>query len=97
MTYEKVLKHYKDNYCKHCCSWNKELRHCDDCMVATVIEILEKQIPQKVIWETDHTWGIASKTPICPACDYGLTRMRFIGDGDRVTYCETCGQAIRWE
>lgn len=71
-----------------------------DKAVSMAIKALEKQIPQKVVWETDRTWGIASKTPICPACDHGLTKVLFISDAadgfKRVTYCETCGQAIDW-
>jgi hypothetical protein len=65
------------------------------------IEALQKQMPQKVMWETDYTWGIANKMPVCPSCENGLTKVLFISDaadgGKRVTYCQTCGQAISWE
>lgn len=73
---------------------------CRFAALSMAANILNKQIPQKVVLETDHTWGIANKQPICPACDNGLTRVLFISDAadglKRVTYCEHCGQALDW-
>ena len=59
----------------------------------------ERDIPIKPKETTDRTWGIPHKQAVCPKCDYYLGHVAFLGDykGKRVTYCETCGQAIDWE
>lgn len=61
------------------------------------IRSLEKQNPKKVAFTVDRTWGIESKQPVCPVCDYYLTKTEFFGDGEKITYCEHCGNAIDWE
>jgi hypothetical protein len=60
------------------------------------IEALEKQIPKKVEYGTDNSWGVNKKAPVCPVCDYFLTQTYFIGDGEKITYCDHCGQKIDW-
>ena len=59
----------------------------------------ERDIPIKPKETTDRAWGIPHKQAVCPKCDYYLGHVAFLGDykGKRVTYCETCGQAIDWE
>ena len=59
----------------------------------------ERDIPVKPIETTDKAWGIPNRQAVCPKCDYYLGHVAFLGDykGKRVTYCETCGQAIDWE
>ena len=59
----------------------------------------ERDIPVKPIETTDKAWGIPSRQAVCPKCDYYLGHVAFLGDykGKRITYCETCGQAIDWE
>ena len=59
----------------------------------------ERDIPIKPIETTDTAWGIPNKQAVCPKCDYYLSHISFLGDykGKRITYCETCGQAIDWE
>ena len=59
----------------------------------------ESDIPVKPIETTDKAWGIPSRQAVCPKCDYYLGHVAFLGDykGKRITYCETCGQAIDWE
>ena len=59
----------------------------------------ERDIPVYPIATTDRTWGIASKQPMCPKCGCYLGHVEFLGDGNgkRITYCESCGQAIDWE
>lgn len=59
----------------------------------------ERDIPVKPIETTDKAWGIPKRQAVCPKCDYYLGHVAFLGDykGKRVTYCETCGQAIDWE
>lgn len=59
----------------------------------------ERDIPVKPVEATDTAWGIPHKQAVCPKCDYYLGHIAFLGDykGKRVTYCETCGQAIDWD
>ena len=59
----------------------------------------ERDIPIKPNETTDTAWGIPLRQAVCPKCDYYLGHVSFIGDykGKKVTYCETCGQAIDWE
>lgn len=57
----------------------------------------ERDIPLKPIADFDRSWGIPRRQAVCPKCDYFLGNWSFFGDGKRITYCETCGQAIDWE
>lgn len=59
----------------------------------------ERDKPMKPIETTDRAWGIPKKQAVCPKCEYYLGHVSFLGDykGKRITYCETCGQAIDWE
>lgn len=59
----------------------------------------DRDIPKKPKEIMDSTWGIHKKQAVCPKCDYYLGHVYFLGDykGKRITYCETCGQAIDWE
>ena len=59
----------------------------------------ERDIPIKPIETTDKAWGIPHRQAVCPRCDYYLGHVAFLGDykGKRITYCETCGQAIDWK
>ena len=61
------------------------------------IEALEKQVPKKPNKTVDTSWGIKREVNVCPVCDYYLSEINFIGDGEKVSYCEVCGQAIDWE
>ena len=60
---------------------------------------IERDIPIKPIETHDKAWGIPLKQAVCPKCDCYLGHVAFLGDykGKRITYCETCGQAIDWE
>ncbi len=60
-------------------------------------EALDKQIPKKPNSGVDRTWGTPEKEAVCPVCDYVLGHWEFIGDVEKITYCEHCGQAIDWE
>ena len=84
----------------------REGRWCDDgdCLPVRRLKALpsaqpERDIPVKPIETTDKAWGIPSRQAVCPKCDYYLGHVAFLGDykGRRITYCETCGQAIDWE
>ena len=59
----------------------------------------ERDTPIKPKETTDTAWGIPARQAVCPKCDYYLGHVAFLGDykGKRITYCETCGQAIDWE
>ena len=65
--------------------------------LSVAIEALEKQIPKKPNKTVDTSWGIKREVNVCPVCDYYLSEINFIGDGEKVSYCEVCGQAIDWE
>lgn len=75
----------------------------DKALIKKMLEDLpsaeKRDIPLRPIEITDNTWGIPARQPVCPRCDYYLGRIVFLGDsrGKRITYCETCGQAIDWE
>lgn len=60
---------------------------------------LERDIPVKPIETTDKAWGIPLRQAVCPKCDYYLGHIAFLDcyKGKRITYCETCGQAIDWD
>ena len=94
-----ILKNAEDTVC-HCnVKENAELiAEILDCDVDGKAYRL-RDIPMKPIETTDRAWGIPSKQAVCPKCDYYLGDIAFLGDykGKRVTYCETCGQAIDWE
>ena len=65
------------------------------------IKALEKQIPKKPNKTIDSSWGIQKEAHTCPVCDYYLTEVHFIASqkiesNKKITYCETCGQAIDW-
>ena len=59
----------------------------------------ERDIPMQPNETIDSSWGIRKKQAICPKCNYYLNRIYFLGDSKnkKITYCETCGQAINWE
>ena len=65
------------------------------------IQALEKQIPKKPNKAIDSSWGVKKEVHTCPVCDYYLTEVHFIEpqkieSNKKITYCETCGQAIDW-
>ena len=65
------------------------------------IQSLEKQIPKKPNKTIDSSWGTQKEAHTCPVCDYYLTEVHFIEpqkieSNKKITYCETCGQAIDW-
>ena len=65
------------------------------------IQALEKQIPKKPNKTIDSSWGTQKEAHTCPVCDYYLTEVHFIEpqkieSNKKITYCETCGQAIDW-
>ena len=65
------------------------------------IQTLEKQIPKKPNKTIDSSWGVKKEVHVCPVCDYYLTEVHFIApqkieSNKKITYCETCGQAIDW-
>lgn len=88
MTYEEAKEHLKKL---------KSFHNGAYAAVKMAITAIDKQIPKKPNSGTDRTWGTPAKEAICPACDYALGHWEFIGGGEKITYCEHCGQAIDWE
>ena len=47
--------------------------------------------------EIDRSWGIDMKVPVCPNCEAIISPMCFWKNcGDKVGWCEYCGQKIDW-
>ena len=47
--------------------------------------------------EIDRSWGIGMKVPVCPNCEAIISPMCFWKNcGDKVGWCEYCGQKIDW-
>ena len=58
----------------------------------------ERDIPVKPDETIDRAWGIPNRQAVCLNCDCYLGMVQFLNGGKRkVTYCESCGQAIDWE
>ena len=78
-----------------------DMKICDGEEMDMAINALEKQIPKKPNKAIDSSWGIKKEVHVCPVCDYYLTEVHFIApqkiaQNKKITYCETCGQAIDW-
>ena len=97
MTNEEALSWFKDDLKNGKCS-----DECPQCnAMERAIEALEKQIPKKPNKTIDSSWGVKKEVHVCPVCDYYLTEVHFIEpqkieSNKKITYCETCGQAIDW-
>lgn len=60
---------------------------------------LDRDIPKKPGETTDRAWGIPHRQAVCPTCDSYLGIIHFISKDAKlkISYCESCGQAIDWE
>ena len=81
--------------------WDKNSNTPNAHALDVAIQALEKQIAMKPNKAIDSTWGIKKEVHVCPVCDYYLTEVHFIApqkieSNKKITYCETCGQAIDW-
>ena len=91
---KEALIHFEEHLCKHCCEWNKSLRHCNNCPTDAAKKALEKQIPRKPIYSDydDNGFGeIIPYTAICPICGYEFE----FGTWNENHHC-VCGQAMDW-
>ena len=80
MTPQEALRHFEEHLCKHCCEWDKSLRHCNTCPTDTAKKALEKQVPKKPVKLN------------CPRCRFnGIDNSWWV-----FTYCPECGQRIDW-
>ena len=59
----------------------------------------DRDVPQKPNATIDRAWGIPKRQAVCPNCGTYLGMVHFISENGKtkVTYCESCGQAIDWE
>ena len=108
MTYEEAIEYISNHYMAYVKYIQEDAekiqRHNDAMDIA--IECIKKQMPKKVEWTLDYTWGVEKEVPVCPTCGYYLTPIQFI-DADiceqtghceflKISYCEHCSQAIDW-
>ena len=95
--YSNVLKEAKSMGCNEIKAlYNIPLKNME-----MIVQALEKQIPKKPNKTIDSSWGVKKEAHTCPVCDYYLTEVHFIApqkieSNKKITYCETCGQAIDW-
>lgn len=92
---QEALRHFEEQVCKHCCEWDKSLRHCNTCPTDTAKKALEKQVPKKPIEYEDKYYG-------CPTCG-NVTMMKWEQYPDipmskiyGLPYCLGCGQVLDW-
>lgn len=83
MTPQEALNHFEEHLCKHCCEWDKSLRHCDSCPTDTAKKALEKQIPKKPIYVGDTDIF----DYVCPTCGQLVYELFDF-------YCSQCGQKL---
>ena len=81
MTPQEALNHFEEHVCKHCCEWDKSLRHCNTCPTDTAKKALKKQIPKKPVKLN------------CPRCGFD----KIDNSWWVFTYCPQCGQLLDWE
>ena len=86
MTPQEALRHFEEHLCKHCCEWDKSLRHCNTCPTDTAKKSLEKQIPKKPICREQGTTVILNG--VCPKCSNAVHAYD--------NYCAFCGQKLNW-
>lgn len=65
--------------------------------VEKLIDLLRRAEPAKVKVEECTSWGRTYFQPICPKCDRYVVPTQFIGNGEKISYCDSCGQALCWE
>ena len=85
---KEALIHFEEHLCKHCCEWNKSLRHCNTCPTDAAKKALEKQIPKKPI-KSDREIRYCEVWK-CPSCGFEWSSRV-------VDYCYRCGQRIDWQ
>ena len=75
---------------------NLDIENIFENAIRNATEALEKQIPEKVIYESD---GDADGHPVydvayCPACNYSFEDSF---DSWGANYCPRCGKRLNWE
>lgn len=91
MTYEEAKKRIHDWLClsnndSQCYFYgNSDEKLCNSCEIHFAIEALDKQIPKKMVNNTEQEWFE------CPMC--GRILIPYYADEEE--YCK-CGQAIDW-
>ena len=97
MTPQEALRHFEEHLCKHCCEWDKSLRHCNTCPTDTAKKSLEKQQTTKYKHlGTRHThWGKCRHDKFrCETC--GFTKEFTDNHTAQYKYCPSCGRKIDW-
>ena len=92
---KEALIHFEEHLCKHCCEWNKSLRHCNTCPTDAAKKALEKQIPKKPKEYEDKFYA-------CPVCRNVLLHKwkkyntELMDKSNGLPYCLNCGQKLDW-
>ena len=97
MTPQEALRHFEEHLCKHCCEWDKSLRHCNTCPTDTAKKSLEKQQTTKYKHlGTRHThWGKCRHDKFrCETC--GFTKEFTDNHTAQYKFCPSCGREIDW-
>lgn len=93
---QEALRHFEEHLCKHCCEWDKSLRHCNTCPTDTAKKAMEKQIPKQPKEYEDKYYA-------CPNCGNVMMMKwerypnRLMDKSNGLPYCLGCGQRIDWE
>ena len=68
---------------------------CTTVMAQDALELLKKQVPKPVWYETNSMTGL----PIshCPSCNEIIKQYAYGDIRKHTIYCQYCGQAVKWE
>ena len=93
---KEALIHFEEHLCKHCCEWNKSLRHCNTCPTDAAKKALEKQIPNKPIFshnlsDTLSVFHCKCRNTINVSHDAGI-----MNNNNAANYCSKCGCRLDW-
>lgn len=96
MTPQEALRHFEEHLCKHCCEWDKSLRHCNTCPTDTAKKSLEKQIPMVVSKHTIFNDYLQAweRIRVCPVCGVDTPVPRALETWEE--WCPDCGQRLNW-
>ena len=86
---------------KHClsCNYRHDIDHCEwackeDDILKDALSMLKAQEPKPpLVTENAYGW----KFYHCPSCGREFYGDRLPGRMDKTTFCDKCGQAVKWD